>query len=57
MDLIENSSRKGDFACDMTLEMRVMGDSDATLAPYRGNTMGTVSIEVTNERWWLNGDF
>ena len=30
----------------MPLEMRIMGGSDVIMAPQRGNTMGTCSIEV-----------
>ena len=42
---MQASAEKGNYGCDMTLEMRVMGSSDATLAPYRGNKHGTISIE------------
>ena len=37
--------RRGKYGCDMALEMRIIGDSDSTLAPFRGNRHGTVSIE------------
>ena len=30
----------------MPLEMRIMGDSNVVMAPQRGNTLGTCSIEV-----------
>ena len=30
----------------MPLEMRVMGDSNVIMAPQRGNTLGTCSIEI-----------
>jgi hypothetical protein len=30
----------------MPLEMRIMGGSDVTMAPQRGNTLGTCSIEI-----------
>ena len=35
IDIIQASAKKGNYGCDMTLEMRVMGNSDITLAPYR----------------------
>lgn len=35
IELIEESADEGKYACDMTLEMRIMGDSNVTLAPYR----------------------
>ena len=30
----------------MPLELRIMGDSDVTMAPQKGNILGTASIEV-----------
>jgi hypothetical protein len=42
----------------LTLEMRIMGGSDVIMAPQRGNTLGTASIEiltlpdaVTDDEW------
>ncbi|KAL9119028.1 MAG: hypothetical protein Q9187_004416, partial [Circinaria calcarea] len=37
-----------DVSCPMrlTLELRIMGGSDILLAPQRGNTLGTASIEI-----------
>ncbi|XP_059095639.1 uncharacterized protein LOC131890329 [Tigriopus californicus] len=57
IEIIDKSYLEHKFACDMTLEMRVMGSSDSTLAPYRGNKNGTVCIEpvstsvVPNDVW------
>jgi len=31
----------------LTLEMRIMADSNIVMAPQRGNTHGTVAIEVS----------
>ena len=42
----------------LPLEMRIMGDSDMVMAPQRGNTLGTCSIEVltleavTQKEWF-----
>ena len=35
VELIQDWRREGRFAVDMTLEMRVMGGSDVTMAPYK----------------------
>jgi len=35
-----------DVPMQLTLEMRIMGDSDVTMAPQYGNKFGTCSIEV-----------
>jgi hypothetical protein len=37
----------------LVLEMRIMGDSDVTMAPQYGNPLGTCSIEVLT---WVNTD-
>lgn len=36
----------GTIPMDLTLEMRVMGSSNITMAPQFGNTLGTCSIEI-----------
>ena len=46
VDLIEKSSKDKIFACDMTLDCRIMGGSDVTMSPQFGNKHGTCSIEV-----------
>jgi len=40
----------------MPLEMRIMGDSNVIMAPQRGNSLGTCSIEILTlqdckEKW------
>lgn len=45
VDMIQQSATDQKYGCDMTLEMRVMGSSNSTLAPYRNNKFGTISIE------------
>lgn len=35
-----------DVPCRLTMEMRIMADSNVTMAPQYGNTFGTASIEV-----------
>ena len=45
------------YPCDLTLEMRITGGSDNTLAPYKGNDHGSIAIEpvstavVKQELW------
>ena len=50
VDLIERSEKRGVFACDMALELRVMGGSDVLMAPQFGNKHGTLSIEPVSTR-------
>ena len=50
VDLIERSEKQGVFACDMALELRVMGGSDVLMAPQFGNKHGTLSIEPVSTR-------
>merc|ERR1719167_1982031 len=50
VDLIERSEARGVFACDMALELRVMGGSDVLMAPQFGNKHGTLSIEPVSTR-------
>jgi len=50
VDLIEESAEEGLYACDLTLEGRVMAGSDVLMAPQFGNKHGTVSIEVLSTR-------
>ena len=50
VDLIEKSAEEGLYACDLTLEGRVMSYSDVLMAPQYGNKHGTVSIEVLSTR-------
>jgi len=50
VDLIEKSAEEGLYACDLTLEGRVMSHSDVLMAPQFGNKHGTVSIEVLSTR-------
>ena len=50
VDLIERSEERGVFACDMALELRVMGGSDVLMAPQFGNKHGTLSIEPVSTR-------
>jgi hypothetical protein len=50
-DVIRNVYERRDAPMRVALEMRIMGGSDITLAPQRGNRFGTCSIEVlTNLR-------
>jgi FAD binding domain len=44
----DESNQESDVSSPMrlTLEMRIMGGSDVTMAPQRGNKWGTASIEV-----------
>ncbi len=39
-------AERGKFPMRMPIEMRIMGDSNMTMAPQRGNKFGTCSIEV-----------
>ena len=50
VDLIEESAEEGLYACDLTLEGRVMSHSDVLMAPQYGNKHGTVSIEILSTR-------
>ena len=50
IDLIEKSANDKIYACDMALELRVMGGSDVTMAPQYGNKHGTLSIEPVSTR-------
>lgn len=50
VDLIEKSADQGLYACDLTLEGRVMGCSEVLMAPQFGNKHGTISIEVLSTR-------
>jgi hypothetical protein len=45
-DVIRNVYERRDAPMRVALEMRIMGGSDITLAPQRGNRFGTCSIEV-----------
>jgi hypothetical protein len=50
-DVIRNVYERADAPMRVALEMRIMGGSDITMAPQRGNRLGTCSIEVlTNLR-------
>jgi hypothetical protein len=49
-DVIRNVYGRADAPLRVTLEMRVMGGSDITMAPQHGNSLGTCAIEIlTNE--------
>jgi hypothetical protein len=49
-DVIRNVYERADAPLRVTLEMRIMGGSDITMAPQHGNNLGTCSIEIlTNE--------
>jgi hypothetical protein len=49
-DVIRNVYERADAPMRVALEMRIMGGSEITMAPQRGNTFGTCAIEVlTNE--------
>ena len=48
VDLIQKSAEEGLYACDVSLECRVMAGSDVLMAPQFGNKHGTVSIEVVS---------
>ncbi|KAB8302050.1 hypothetical protein EYC80_005502 [Monilinia laxa] len=57
-DIIQLCYRDSETPMRLTLELRIMGDSDLILAPQRGNRWGTASIEilsvpdaVTDEEW------
>ena len=50
IDLIQQSGKAGVFACDMALELRIMGGSDVTMAPQYGNKHGTLCIEPVSTR-------
>ena len=50
VDLIQKSANDKIYACDITLDMRVMGGSDVTMAPQYGNKHGTVTIEPISSR-------
>ncbi|KAB5590260.1 Substrate-binding domain cholesterol oxidase [Ceratobasidium theobromae] len=45
-DAISIFYSRGDVPMQLTLEMRLTGDSNVILAPQRGNDLGTISIEV-----------
>lgn len=50
-DVIRNVYKRPDAPLRVALEMRIMGGSDITMAPQRGNRLGTCSIEIlTNLR-------
>ena len=50
VDLVEKSAEEGLYACDLTLEGRVMAGSEVLMAPQFGNKHGTISIEVLSTR-------
>ncbi|KAA8577221.1 hypothetical protein EYC84_007212 [Monilinia fructicola] len=57
-DIIQLCYRDSETPMRLTLELRIMADSDLILAPQRGNRWGTASIEilsvpdaVTDEEW------
>ena len=50
VELIEKSAEEGLYACDLTLEGRVMSHSEVLMAPQFGNKHGTISIEVLSTR-------
>ena len=50
IDLIEKSANDKIYACDMALELRIMGGSDVTMAAQHGNKHGTLSIEPVSTR-------
>ncbi|KAI9641120.1 hypothetical protein NHQ30_010550 [Ciborinia camelliae] len=57
-DIINLCYRTSETPMRLTLELRIMGDSNLLMAPQRGNTWGTASIEVlsvpdavTDEEW------
>lgn len=50
VDLIERSATDRIYACDLALELRIMGGSDITMAPQFGNKHGTLSIEPVATR-------
>ncbi|KAM3086661.1 hypothetical protein ACMFMG_000787 [Clarireedia jacksonii] len=57
-DIISLCYRDSSTPMRLTLELRIMGDSNLLLAPQRGNTWGTASIEVlsipdavTDDEW------
>ena len=50
IDLIQQSGNDKVFACDMALELRIMGGSDVTMAPQYGNKHGTLCIEPVSTR-------
>ena len=50
IDLIQQSGNDKIFACDMALELRIMGGSDVTMAPQYGNKHGTLCIEPVSTR-------
>ena len=56
-DVIRNVYERADAPLRVTLEMRIIGGSDITMAPQHGNTLGTCSIEIltseiTPDRQW-----
>jgi hypothetical protein len=57
-DVINIVYRDTNTPMRLTLELRIMNDSDMIMAPQRGNNLGTASIEVlsipdsvTDEEW------
>jgi len=50
VDLIEDYQKRGIFAVDMALELRVMGGSEVLMAPQFGNKHGTLAIEPVSTR-------
>ena len=45
-DIINLTYEDADTPMRLTMELRIMGDSNLIMAPQRGNTHGTASIEV-----------
>ena len=45
-DIINLCYEDDDTPMRLTLELRIMGDSNIIMAPQNGNTFGTASIEV-----------
>ena len=50
IDLIEKSANDKVYACDLALELRIMGGSEITMAAQYGNKHGTLSIEPVSTR-------
>ena len=47
-DVIKSYEDNGSYPIDFAMEMRLMSGSDVYMAPYYGNNLGTVSIEVVS---------
>ena len=54
-DVIKGYEDNGSYPIDFAMEMRLMSGSDVYMAPYYGNDLGTVSIEVVSSTLVPNG--